>query len=308
WVLPGLVGPLAAGVVAEQLSWRWVFVGLLPLVGSALLLLMPLIRHPPVHAGRPIRWPRLLPALGVAAGAALVETAGAAGSPFAAAAYVAAGVLVLVLSLRCLVPARTLALGPGAAAPVALRGLFAGVFFGVEMLLPLAMAVQHRQPPTEAAIPLACAGLPCAIGAWWHGSPQAAAVSTTRIVRAGFLLLALGVALTLAAVRPGSLGWMVYPGWAIAGLAAGAGENRINASLLRYSAAHARGANSAALQLSDAAGAAVTTGVGGVLVAAAGRGELSYTACFTAIFGAMGGLALLGALWAGRIRPGGPGS
>ena len=32
WVVPGLVGPALAGLVAQQLSWRWVFAGLAPAV------------------------------------------------------------------------------------------------------------------------------------------------------------------------------------------------------------------------------------------------------------------------------------
>src|SRR5436305_3950027 len=32
WVVPGIAGPALAVVIAERLSWRWVFVGLLPLV------------------------------------------------------------------------------------------------------------------------------------------------------------------------------------------------------------------------------------------------------------------------------------
>ena len=35
WVLPGVIGPAIAGVVAEQLGWRLVFLGLLPLIAIA---------------------------------------------------------------------------------------------------------------------------------------------------------------------------------------------------------------------------------------------------------------------------------
>ena len=33
WVVPGLVGPGLAGVIAEYAGWRWVFLGLAPLLG-----------------------------------------------------------------------------------------------------------------------------------------------------------------------------------------------------------------------------------------------------------------------------------
>src|SRR3954452_221878 len=39
WVLPALIGPLVSGGLTQHVSWRWVFLGLLPfvLVGTALL-------------------------------------------------------------------------------------------------------------------------------------------------------------------------------------------------------------------------------------------------------------------------------
>ncbi len=41
WVLPSVVGPVVTGVVTEQLGWRWVFLGVLVLVGPTWLLLRP---------------------------------------------------------------------------------------------------------------------------------------------------------------------------------------------------------------------------------------------------------------------------
>ncbi|GAA4549728.1 hypothetical protein GCM10023097_37450 [Streptomyces collinus] len=45
WVLPSIVGPLAAGSVTEQLGWRWVFVGIPLLVVFPLALALPQIRR-----------------------------------------------------------------------------------------------------------------------------------------------------------------------------------------------------------------------------------------------------------------------
>ena len=38
WVIPGVIGPSLAGVVAENLNWRLVFLGLLPLIAIAVAL------------------------------------------------------------------------------------------------------------------------------------------------------------------------------------------------------------------------------------------------------------------------------
>ena len=40
WVVPGIIGPAAAGYVAQELSWRWAFAALVPLLPLAALLLV----------------------------------------------------------------------------------------------------------------------------------------------------------------------------------------------------------------------------------------------------------------------------
>ena len=65
WVLPSLVAPAAAGVVSDHWGWRWVFLGLLPLVAVLMVLALPaLVRLGPPpgidgQAPRPSRgrWP-----------------------------------------------------------------------------------------------------------------------------------------------------------------------------------------------------------------------------------------------------------
>ncbi len=44
WVLPALVGPPVSGLVTERFSWHWVFLGLLPLVVVAVVLVLPASR------------------------------------------------------------------------------------------------------------------------------------------------------------------------------------------------------------------------------------------------------------------------
>ncbi len=51
WVIPGVVGPAVAGVVAEDLSWRVVFLGLVPAVVVAAAIALPAISHADAAAG-----------------------------------------------------------------------------------------------------------------------------------------------------------------------------------------------------------------------------------------------------------------
>jgi MFS family permease len=307
WVVPSLVGPLVSGAVTQHLSWRWVFFGLLPFVGAGCVLLLPVLRtlHSPERKRgdeRRDRW-RIVRALGVAAGVAALENAGQHPSPLSLVAG-GAGLVALVWGLHRLLPAGTFRIAPGVAAPIGLRGLLTGSFFAVESMVPLSLTVQHGYGATVAGLPLACAGLAWAGGSWWQGRTVAGDESRRRVrlLRAGFALIALAAGLVAIAELPSAPGWLIYPAWGIAGCGAGFAMSTTSVLMLRQTTDAERGAHSAALQVSDTSAAALTTGLAGVLVAAAARGSLGYTTAFTTLDLAMAAVALLGCAVAGRAR------
>jgi hypothetical protein len=73
--------------------------------------------------------------------------------------------------------------------------------------------------------------------------------------------------------------------------------------LLLFTTDADRGADSAALQLSDTVTTAITTGIGGVLIAAAAGGLFGYTTAFTVLFALMALVAVVGLLLARQARP-----
>jgi len=324
WVVPSLVGPLVAGTLTQQLSWRWVFLGLLPFVAIGAALVMPVLRTlravarpaevhaspgpPPPgaasRAGVPAAPSRVLRAFAVAGGIAALEGAGQHPSPRSVALAVL-GLGALVWGLRALLPPGTIRVRRGVAAPIAIRGLLAGSFFAIESLVPLSLTVQHGYSATAAGLPLACSGLTWAAGSWWQGRDGHAdePEHRVRLVRAGFAFLLLSALAVAVSAQPGLPGWLIYPAWGLAGIGAGLTMSSVSVLLLNYTNDADRGADSAALQLSDATASAVTTGMAGVLVAAAARGALGYTAAFTMLDLAMAAVALVGVLVAGQVRP-----
>ena len=92
WVVPGILGPSLAAVVGQVAGWRWVFLGLLPLLALAGGLALNALRHVPA-AAQPAAGDEAAPtgdlrrlgaALAAAAGAGLLVAGLAAPDPLLA--------------------------------------------------------------------------------------------------------------------------------------------------------------------------------------------------------------------------------
>jgi MFS family permease len=272
WVLPALVGPVVAGLVTTHASWRLVFLGLVPLIVLGAVLVVSAGRSftAPADPAAPVparRWWAALAGIGIAA----LQYAGQRLDVLGAVLAVA-GTVALVAGLRPLLPAGTARARPGLPAVVASRGLLAGAFFGMDALLPLTLTSVHGYSPTAAGVPLTAGAIGWALASNLQG--RFPAVPRQRLLRAGFVLLGLGLAGSALAAVPALGGWPAYPFWALAGLGMGLGMPSVGVLLLDQSPEHRRGADSAALQISDVTASALCIGLAGVLVAAATTGLL----------------------------------
>jgi MFS family permease len=303
WVLPALVGPVLAGLVAQHLTWRLVFLVLPPFVVAGMALLLPTLRRAPAgpdRAGRrpgsPSRWPF---ALAVAGGIALAQYAGQRPS-WLTLLGAAAGVSLLAVGLRRLLPPGTVTVRQGVPAAIAFRGMLAGSFFAVESLVPLTLTVGHGLSPAQAGAPLTVGALGWSAAAWWQGRhPQ---LPRYRLVRAGFALVGTAAVGMAAVSLPGAPAWLAYPVWCTAGLGAGLTMPSSSILMLALSPAAERGVNSAALQIADAVTSAFCIGIGGVLVAAAERGAITLSTAAVTVDLLMAGLAGTGCALAARGR------
>ena len=298
WVLPALIGPLLSGLVTAHLTWRLVFLGLLPLIAVGLFLVLPAVRRlaraggttaPP--AGR--RWWALLAGVGIGA----LQYAGQRRDLLALGIAVL-GVAALVAGLRPLLPAGTVRVRRGLPAVIASRGMLAGSFFGMDVLLPLTLSEIHGYSPALAGVPLTAGALGWATASQIQGRRPDA--DRSRLLRVGFLLLAVGIAATALVTVPGVGGWPAYATWAVAGLGMGFGMPSVGVLLLDRSPEHRRGADSASFQIADVTASALCIGVVGVLIAAATAGLLPLRAAVLLAVAVLTALALLGALLASR--------
>ncbi|WP_139219440.1 MFS transporter [Actinopolyspora alba] len=265
WVLPSLLGPALAGLITEQLHWRWVFLGLAPFVLLGAVLLAPTIRR----AGSgpealPTARPGLVPAA-LGAGLATVVLNWSADHPSVLSAVLGvAAIASLWGCVRVLLPTGTLSARPGIPVMVLARGLLAGVFFTAEAFIPLVLTVVHGYSAVLAGIPLTVASLGWSLGSFWQG--RQGRFSREHLVASGFVLVVVGV-LGVALLAPE---WgadrAIFVFWSIAGAGMGISVASTAVRVLGLSDQAERGFNSAALQISDMLGQALLVGLGGALV------------------------------------------
>lgn len=301
WVLPALIGPLAAGLVTTHVGWRGVFLGLLPLVavGLALLLTSDTGRAPDgqdvAARGSNTPW-----ALLAGAGIAALQYA-AQRLDLAAAGLAVVGVAALAAGLRRLLPRGTVRARPGIPAVIASRGLLAGAFFGMDALLPFVLTEQHGWSAATAGLPLTAGAVGWVTAAQLQG--RLTGVPRQRVLRAGFLVLALGLAATATTAVPALGGWPAYLTWGVAGVGMGLGMPSVGVLLLDQSPEAERGANSAAFQISDVTASALCVGLAGVLVAGAADGGGALWPAVVAAVAVLTVPALVGVRVAGRTVP-----
>ncbi|KAB2351020.1 MFS transporter [Actinomadura rudentiformis] len=271
WVLPSLIGPAIGGAVAEHIGWRWVFLGLIPLVIPAAAMLVPAFRNlkPAEHApaGR-AGATRYIAAVAVAAGAGLLlyglDNPGLMLIPAAA-----AGLAGLAYGLPKLVPAGTLRMRRGLPSVVVARGLLAGAFFGTDVFIPLALTSLHGFSATQAGIVLTVAAL------GWSAASQIQGRSRrpqTLFVLLGAVFTTVGVVAVTVTLQLS--GWWSAPAWTIGGFGMGFAISALSVLMLNQSAEEEQGVNSSALQISDTLGSSVVVGLAGALVTGFGTDHL----------------------------------
>jgi MFS family permease len=268
WVVPGLIGPAIAALVAAAVGWRWVFLGLLPLVIGAGVLVVLALRHVPPPENPKAGTVPYLAVLGVVVGAGTALAALSSGAVLAAAVGGIAGGALLVGSLRRLISPRYLSPRPGLYATIVSRSLLTCCFFAGDAYVPYAIVTARHAPTTLAALALTASTLTWTAGSW----VQARFISRSGprlLVRSGECVVACGLGLmgvVLLTPAPPALG---IAAWALAGLGIGTAYSPLSVTTLQLAAPGEEGRATSALQLCDVLGQALGTGVAGAIVAAA---------------------------------------
>jgi len=201
WVLPALFGPALAALVASSLGWRWVFIGTVALVALALVLISPALRRMEPHPeGTTTPMSRLGWAFVGAIAVLSLELLGSA--PGVAGVGAAGALLLVVLALAKLLPARTLSAGRGLPAVVATRGLLSAAFFCAEAYIVYVLQDHWHLTPGQAGVALTLVGVVWALSSQLQ-SRLGTLISHQRAMQAGTAVVLVGIAaLFLSVVVP----------------------------------------------------------------------------------------------------------
>jgi len=308
WVVPAIVGPSLAGLIAQHLGWRWVFLSAAVLAVAAALLLRHGLRRLPPRVSRP---PPLHGSVASRAGLwVAAAVAAAAGSLYAGGLGSGRGglkmgcaLLVIGILAPRLLPPGTLSGRRGLPAVIALRGLAAAAFFAGEVLIPLLLVTERGLSPTQAGLVLTSGALGWSAGSWFQGRDgrgrsQGARV---RVLRTGMAAIAVGMLAVALVALPGVPLVLAGLAWTVAGVGIGVVYPTLSVLTLELAPAAEQGSASSALQLSDALMSAVGLALASVLLAA--LLSWSPTLAYLAGFGVAAAIALAGVGLASRAWP-----
>lgn len=288
WVVPSMVGPLVAGIVADTIGWRWVFLGVVGLVAIAGVLVAPALRSLAGAGGsgettagdeadaagdgtatsadprRPLGASVRL-ALSAATAVAVVtlslssELDGAGRWVLGAVALVTVGLLA-----HRLLPPGTFTARRGLPSAVLLRGLIAATFFAAEVYVPLLLHDRYGLPPWLSGVTLTAGAIAWASGSAVQGR-AGDAVPHRVFMRIGGSLLFAGTALQVVTAALELHPIVAVAAWFLAGGGMGLMFPRITTIVLASSARGEEGRNTSALSLSEAVGASVSLALSGLV-------------------------------------------
>lgn len=313
WAVPALVGPPIAGLIADHLGWRWVFLGV-PLLGIPAAVIV-------ISQARDLRRSR---ARDDDAGASTIGQGGTAAR--IAWAFVAAGgagllnvggqttgslrLALVAVGLISVAVAATRLLTPGATrfrhglpSVIALRGVAAAAFFSVEVYIPLLLIREHGLSPPVAGFILGCGTLGWTVGAWVQSRMSKSAKFTPAArLRGSFTIMAVGLAVATLTSWPGTTPLIAVLGWTVAGLGMGMTFPTLAVLLFDFSPPEHQGRDSASLQLADALATGTAFAVSGAAFAALIATQT--TLAYVVVIGAAALVAAVGAIRANRVAPG----
>lgn len=288
WVVPSLIGPVIAGSIADHLHWRWVFVGLLPLVFASGILTWRTysviqIQQDP-EAARLNR--SRLPLAVVLASGTFLFLAGPDIRPLSQLAgngisnvprvvlvvVTVAGIALIIPTLRRLLPDGTFALRPMLPAAIGLRSLTFGGFAIVETYVVYSLKEFGGLTSSQAGIILTIGSLTWTAGSIMQARldrAQGAEARPMRMLMGAAIMLLGSAVIVLDVTITQTIHWpLAMACWALVGLGIGICFTTATSVAFQYAPKGQDGLVSSSFLLLDLFANAIGVGIGGFLLAA----------------------------------------
>lgn len=271
WILPSLVGPALAGIIARVWSWRAVFLALLPLVPCALWLILEPLTHIDAQPARETTSNRTRSAVQLAVGVALLLFGLQQSSLAAIAGFVIVGAVLAWPALHRTLPSGTLRLRRGLPAVLGTRGLLTFAFFAALAFFPLALELERGLTATVAGVGLSVGSVGWTSGSWLQAylEHRFGPDVRSRIMLGGLLLLVTGIAGASSVLLHSCPVTFAVAFWGVAGLGMGICFNTDTVLAIQSTSEYSAGMVSSSMQLSDSLGQTLGTGFGGGAMALA---------------------------------------
>ncbi|REK75601.1 MFS transporter [Paenibacillus paeoniae] len=271
YILPALIGPYVAGLLTEHFSWRAVFWLVLPIIGLAVVLTLPAFRK---YSTRD----KTAPKTGRKEGCAILLAIGTGMllsglgmiTDWRGISLSIAGVLLMIMPLRELLPEGTFSAKRGLPATILTRGLFVACYHATESYVVLALTDVKKLPADLAGLIVAAGALSWSAAAWLQSKLDSRDQGHGRNKRVmsgiGFMIVGV-ISVMLSVSLPG--GGIVFAvlSQVFTGFGIGLAHPTTGAIALQHTQTGKEGEVSASLQFTDAFSPGLSIGIGGAFIA-----------------------------------------
>lgn len=297
WILPGLVGPLLGGLIAETIGWRWAFVAPIPAIGLGVLLVLPSMRS--VEGADDEESLPVLASLQLMLGAGLF-LAGLTRIGWGTVVLVPVGLALGLPALTRITPKGTLVARRGLPAAAAAAFLASAAFLAIDAFLTLMLVNVRGLSLTQAGLIVTGAAFSWAAGSWLQ-SRVLERVGARWLTTFGACMIAVSAVLVSSGLIEGLPIAIAYVGWGFGGFGMGVVFPTIPLSVMAEATeGHEAGELSSTI-LMDFLGVGVGAGLGGASVALADAGTIPLEAGIAGAFAIGFVIALVLALVGRRI-------
>lgn len=302
WVMPGLLGPGLAGVLAELFSWRAAFLVFIPVIPlSALLTLPPLFKLEPEPGGH--NESRLFHSVGLALAAGLALGGLTVPNVFLGIAMVVAGIVAAIPPMRTIMPRGTFTAARGLPAAIAGTGILNMTFFGAEAFIPYMLDTHRGYSTALVGFVLTATAIAWAAGSWTQ-ERLVRTWSRARVASVGSIIVTGSLCLLPLMLLDSLHGAWVAAIWGIGGFGIGLVYPTFSLELLSSSTTGHEGEAASAMKLNEMLMAAVGVGVAGSIVAVGENGGW-VAGALAGAFSLMAALSLLTIFTSRRLAPAG---